>query len=182
MAQNSTEITPRSGSVLDGTQQNPFPAVPADRAKPDFVFFGTPEDKEILIVELKGPGDTAQGEEYQQLNSYVMYLSSRFPSSKVNGILVARDHAPYLNNVVSNAITFEKWDDVLLRSRRGHMDLLTALLVGTDPAGDDARIQQVCELGGQAVKDFLTQMSEREPQLKELVDKFKPVQGSPNPN
>ena len=62
------------------------------------------------------------------------------------------------------------------------MDLLTALLVGTDPAGDDARIQQVCELGGQAVKDFLTQMSEREPQLKELVDKFKPVQGSPNPN
>lgn len=163
-------------------KRNPFPALPADRTLPDFVFFGTAEDREILVVELKGPGDVAELEEYQQLHSYVLYLASRFQSAKVSGLLVSGGHAPYLSSYRSEAIGFEKWSDVLLRSRRGHMGLLTALLVGTDPVGDDARIQQVCELGGQAVQDFLTQMSVREPLLRELVSKLKPVPGSPMPN
>jgi hypothetical protein len=162
-------------------KRNPFPPIPADRTLPDFVFFGTAEDREILVVELKGPGDIAENEEYQQLHSYVLYLASRFQSAKVSGLLVSGGHAPYLSSYRSQAIDFEKWDDVLLRSRRGHMDLLTALLVGTDPVGDDARIQQVCELGGQAVQDFLTQMSEREPLLRELVNRLKPVPGTPTP-
>lgn len=160
-------------------KRNPFPAIPADRTLPDFVFFGTAEDREILVVELKGPGDVAEHEEYQQLHSYVLYLASRFQSAKVTGLLVSGGHAAYLSNYRSEAIDFEKWDDVLLRSRRGHMDLLTALLVGTDPVGDDARIQQVCELGGQAVQEFLTQMSEREPLLRDLVNRLKPVPGTP---
>lgn len=160
-------------------KRNPFPPIPADRTLPDFVFFGTAEDREILVVELKGPGDIAENEEYQQLHSYVLYLASRFQSAKVSGLLVSGGHAPYLSNYRSQAIDFEKWDDVLLRSRRGHMDLLTALLVGTDPVGDDARIQQVCELGGQAVQEFLTQMSEREPLLRDLVNRLKPVPGTP---
>ncbi len=162
-------------------KRNPFPPIPADRTLPDFVFFGTAEDREILVVELKGPGDIAENEEYQQLHSYVLYLASRFQSAKVSGLLVSGGHAPYLSNYRSQAIDFEKWDDVLLRSRRGHMDLLTALLVGTDPVGDDARIQQVCELGGQAVQEFLTQMSEREPLLRDLVNRLKPVPGTPTP-
>lgn len=163
-------------------KRNPFPPIPADRTLPDFVFFGSPEDQEILVVELKGPADTAQHEEYQQLHSYVLYLASRFSGSKVSGLLVSGDHAPYLMSYRSEAIDFAKWNDVLLHSRRGHMDLLTALLVGTDPVGDDARIQQVCELGGQAVKDFLTQMSVREPLLRDLVNRLQPVPGSPPPN
>jgi hypothetical protein len=163
------------------SKRNPFPPIPADRTMPDFVFFGTAEDREILVVELKGPGDVAEHEEYQQLHSYVLYLASRFQSAKVTGLLVSGGHAEYLYKYSSQAIDFEKWDDVLLRSRRGHMDLLTALLVGTDPFGDDARIQQVCELGGQAVQDFLTQMSEREPLLRDLVNKLKPVPGTPKP-
>lgn len=162
-------------------KRNPFPPIPADRTLPDFVFFGTAEDREILVVELKGPGDTAENEEYQQLHSYVLYLASRFQSAKVSGLLVSGGHAPYLSSYRSEAIDFEKWDDVLLRSRRGHMDLLTALLVGTDPVGDDARIQQVCELGGEAVQGFLTQMSEREPLLRDLVNRLKPVPGTPIP-
>ncbi|MCQ3002572.1 ATP-binding protein [Pseudomonas syringae] len=160
-------------------KRNPFPAMPADRTLPDFVFFGSPEDKDILIVELKGPGDVAEIEEYQQLHSYVLYLSSRFQSSNVTGLLVAGSHAQYVAKMASPVIGFETWTDVLLRSRRGHMDLLSALLVGTDPFGDDSRIQQVCELGGQAVQDFLTQMSEREPMLQDLVSRLKPVPGSP---
>ena len=162
-------------------KRNPFPAIPADRTLPDFVFFGTPEDREHLVVEPKGPGDIADHEEYQQLHSYVLYLASRFQSAKVTGLLVSGGHADYLTNYRSQAIDFEKWSDVLLRSRRGHMDLLAALLVGTDPVGGDARIDQVCELGGQAVQEFLTQMSEREPSLRELANKLKPVPGTPTP-
>ena len=164
------------------SKRNPFPPIPADRTLPDFVFFGTAEDREILVVELKGPGDIAENEEYLQLHSYVLYLASRFQNAKVSGLLVAGGHAPYLSSYQSEAMDFEKWGDVLLRSRRGHMDLLTALLVGTDPVGDDARIQQVCELGGQAVQEFLTQMSEREPLLRDLVKKLKPVPGTPPPH
>jgi len=163
-------------------KRNPFPVIPADRTMPDFVFFGTAEDREILVVELKGPGDVAENEEYQQLHSYVLYLASRFQGAKVTGLLVAGGHAEYLSAYRSQAIEFEKWSEVLLRSRRGHMDLLTALLVGTDPVGDDARIQQVCELGGQAVQEFLAQMSEREPLLRDLVNKLKPVPGTPKPS
>lgn len=163
-------------------KRNPFPALPADRTLPDFVFFGTAEDREILVVELKGPNDVAEHEEYQQLHSYVLYMASRFQGSKVTGLLVAGSHAEYLANYASPAIGFEKWSDILLNSRRGHMDLLSALLVGTDPFGDDARIQQVCELGGEAVQGFLTQMSEREPQLRDLVSRLKPVPGSPKNN
>jgi len=161
--------------------RNPFPPIPADRTKPDFVFFGSPEDREILIVELKGPADTAQQEEYQQLHSYVLYLASRFTSSRVSGLLVSGDHSSTLMSFRSESMDFMKWNDVLLQSRRGHMDLLTALLVGTDPAGDDTRIQQVCELGGTAVRDFLTQMSVKEPQLRDLVNRLTPVPGTPQP-
>ncbi|MDU8429893.1 ATP-binding protein [Pseudomonas syringae pv. actinidifoliorum] len=160
-------------------KQNPFPPLAADRTLPDFVFFGSPENREILVVELKGPKDVAEGAEYLQLHSYVLYLSSRFQSSNVTGVLVAGSHADYVKKMKSEAISFETWDEVLLRSRRGHMDLLSALLVGTDPVPDDARIEQVCELGGKAVQDFLTQMSEREPMLRDLVSKLKPVSGTP---
>lgn len=173
-------IVESEGALI--AKRNPFPEIPADRTMPDFVFFGTPEDREILVVELKGPADTAQHEEYQQLHSYVVYLASRLPGSKVSGVLVAGDHAPYLDDLRSKAIDFARWNDVLLNSRRGHMDLLTALLVGTDPVGDDARIQQVCELGGQAVKDFLTQMSVREPLLQDLVRRLQPTPGTPAPH
>lgn len=172
-----------SEAVEDGSlaKRAPFAPIPADRTKPDFVFFGTAEDKEILVVELKGPSDTAQFEEFEQLRAYVTYLKSRFTDSDVRGILVARDHSPSMDGLVPPIITFEKWDTLLMRSRRAHAELLEAMLVGADPAPDDARVRQICELGGDVVRDFLTQMSARDSRLRDLVQKLAPVKGSPAP-
>lgn len=159
----------------------PFAKMPADRTQPDFVFFGVSDDSEILVVELKGPGDTAQWEEAQQLTAYVNYLLSRFNTSNVRGILVAGSIDQKVKETLQPNITFEPWNDVLLRSRRAHAELLRAMLVSSDPGGDDARVKQIYELGGAPVKQFLEQMSEKDSVLRELITRLKPVIGTPTP-
>lgn len=49
----------------------------AQKTKPDFVFLGTPEERNILVVELKSPNETAGHIEHEQLYSYVSYLTGR---------------------------------------------------------------------------------------------------------
>lgn len=140
--------------------------------KPDFVFLGDTDDKNILVVEIKGNEVTASWEEDEQLSSYKRFLASKFTSSKVDGILVA---GGFLENMVANGAkntSYIKWNDILLRSRRDHMELLAALLAGTDADPSDSRVKQICELGGEPVRDFLASMSETSPELKHIVDKL----------
>jgi len=147
----------------------------AEYTKPDFVFLGatvTGGSDHIVVVELKGPDDTAGWPEYEQLNSYVSYLKSRFGSSKVEGVLVARSHDEGVKEIAGKTIVFKEWKDLLLRSRKEHMELIAALLAGNEADAQDSRVQQICELGGEAVTGFLAQMSARDPALRELVGKL----------
>lgn len=147
----------------------------AAHTKPDFVFLGatvTGEKDHIVVVELKGPDDTAGWPEYEQLNSYVSYLKSRSGSSTVEGILVARSHDQGIIEIAGKTIQFKEWKDILLRSRREHMELIAALLAGSDADANDSRVRQICELGGEAVTGFLSKMSERDPVLRELVSQL----------
>jgi hypothetical protein len=139
--------------------------------KPDFVFLGDADDKEILIIELKGPDAAAGWAEDEQLNSYMRYLQSRFTNAIVKGILVAGSFDPNLAKLQSKGSTYLQWKEVLLRSRRDHMELLAALLAGTEADKQDARVQQICELGGKPVESFLIAMSKNTPQLAELTKK-----------
>ncbi|POZ61985.1 ATP-binding protein [Chromobacterium alticapitis] len=150
-------------------------STPTDYTKPDFVFLSNADDANILVVELKGPDATASWPEFHQLHSYMTFLQSRFSKSNVTGILVARNFDEGIEKQKSNAMTYKKWQDLLLRSRRDHMDLLAALLSGTDADANDARIQQICELGGKPVRDFLVQMSDNNTVLSDLVKKLGPV-------
>lgn len=52
------------------------------------------------------------------------------------------------------------------------MELIAALLAGNEADAQDSRVQQICELGGDAVTGFLAQMSARDPALRELVGKL----------
>lgn len=52
------------------------------------------------------------------------------------------------------------------------MELIAALLAGNEADAQDSRVQQICELGGEAVTGFLAQMSARDPALRELVGKL----------
>lgn len=137
--------------------------------KPDFVFFADATDQKIVIVELKGPGDTAGWPEYQQLWSYVSYIQSRHTSATVLGILVARSFDDGIKKQKPPTVTFSEWTDLLLRSRRDHMVLLAGLLAGTDADAKDARVQQICQLGGEPVSDFLKSMAEQNEDLERLA-------------
>lgn len=149
--------------------------VAGDNTKPDLVFLGDTEDREILIVELKGPEITASWGEDEQLDSYKRYLQSRFTKSTVKGILVAGGFEETVLKQRSITTEYMKWEDVLLRSRRDHMELLAALLAGTEADHRDARVQQICELGGAPVQGFLKDMSNSTPELMALVTKLSPA-------
>jgi hypothetical protein len=149
--------------------------VAGDNTKPDFVFLGDTDDREILIVELKGPDSAASWAEDEQLDSYKRYLQSRFSTSTVRGILVAGSFDENMMKQRSVSTDYIKWKDVLLRSRRDHMELLAALLAGSESNHMDARVQQICELGGEPVKAFLKDMSKTTPELLTLVEKLSPA-------
>jgi RecB family endonuclease NucS len=142
--------------------------------KPDFVFFADSQETDILIVELKGPKETASWDEYAQLHSYMTYIQRFRPKATVRGVLLSGSHDPEPHKQYPG-IELMTWDTVLLRSRREHMVLLSALLAGSEAHAEDPRVQQICELGGQPVLEFLTQMSEKDPALRELVQQFPPA-------
>ncbi len=105
------------------------------RITPNLILFSfgatvTAGAEHIVVVELKGPDDTAGWPEYEQLNSYVSYLKSRFPSNRVEGILVARSHDEGVKENAGRTIAFKEWNELLLRSRKEHMELIAALLAG----------------------------------------------------
>ncbi|BCM24155.1 ATP-binding protein [Methyloradius palustris] len=142
--------------------------------QPDFVFFEDANQNNMVIVELKGPEITASYGQDEQLNSYVRYLQSRFPGSNVNGILVSGNFDEVLYKTASVAVEYVRWEDVLKRSRRDHMELLAALLAGSETDKQDARVQQICQLGGKPVEEFLIAMSQHTPQLALIMDKLSP--------
>lgn len=162
-------------------KRHPFPKMPIDGTFPDFVFFDNSGRSEILVVELKGPDATAAWTEVEQLRAYVNFLSSRFDSAKVSGLLVSRSIDVRASESLQRNMAFESWSDVLLRSRKAHAQLLRAMLVSSDPAEDDARVEQILELGGPAVREFLEMMAKKDPELNDLMIKLKPVTGGPTP-
>lgn len=141
--------------------------------KPDFVFLANVEDTKFLIVELKGPDETAAWPEYQQLWSYISYLQSRFPDATIDGMLIARSFEGGIVKQKLDSIQFKTWHDLLLRSRKDHMELLAAILAGTGADPHDARIKQICELGGAPVTSFLESMSAHNDDLRHLVSRLK---------
>jgi hypothetical protein len=141
--------------------------------KPDFVFFGDVTNAKLLVVELKGPDETAAWPEYQQLFSYMSYLQSRYTDATVEGILIARSFDAGIIKQKGPTIQFKAWPELLLRSRKDHMAMLAAILAGTTADAQDARVQQICELGGPAVTGFLEKMSDQNEDLKSLVNRLK---------
>jgi hypothetical protein len=144
----------------------------AGSTMPDIVFLGDANNQFILIVELKGPEITAAWGEDEQLTSYVRYIKSRFPSSQVYGLLIAGGFDSDVIESSNKLNSFKKWDEILYKSRKEHMELLAALIAGSDADALDTRVQQICELGGTAVNDFLEDMRKRVPEIDQLFRDF----------
>ncbi|WP_171430075.1 ATP-binding protein [Acinetobacter lactucae] len=145
---------------------------PEDKTRPDFVFLNTASENEYLIIELKGPELSIGANEIQQLTSYIMYIRQRFSGCKIQGVLVAGSFVQEALVDCPPSITSMTWNDILLNSRHTHMELLAALLAGSDANANDARVRQICELGGDSVTDFLTSMSDKNPDLSAIMKRL----------
>lgn len=139
---------------------------------PDFVFFES-QDKNILVVELKSPSESADTGEWEQLDSYVRFLQSKHTDTDVKGLLVAKSFAEVLSKDAYSGRGIEKksWDTILKESRRGHMDLLAALI--SNNSGDPNRVANP-DIAGNEVQDFLIEMAKHDEDLKYLMSTVNP--------
>jgi len=139
-----------------------------DEKRPDFVFLSTTEDKEILVVELKNPQEDLTIDNREQLHKYLVHLERQYPNSEISGMLVGSGSVKTTNN----AIQVVTWKAILQRSYARHVDLLAAMLAPGIEAGDDDRMRQVREFGGDATWELLKRVSSKDDRLAELIKVF----------
>ena len=149
-------------------------ATPNDYKQPDVVFLGDAEDRNIIVVELKGPDATVAWLEFNQLQSYMQYFQSRFPNANVTGYLIARGIEESVLKQTPPTVQFKSWSDILIESRKEHMQILATIMAGNDINPSDTRIQQICELGGEPVQQFLLQMAKNNDDLARIISKLEP--------
>ncbi|KGQ25845.1 hypothetical protein JP27_07375 [Gallibacterium anatis] len=136
--------------------------------QPDFVFLGTSNDYEFLVIELKA-NDTANYENFAQLRSYVEFLEQKYSSTNVKGILIARSLDKDVERKIDDhsSLEFMSWDTLLKRSRQEYITFLTALLLVTDENPQDA-----IDWGGKEIEEFLQQMAQNDEDIKAMMDKY----------
>lgn len=135
--------------------------------KPDFVFFSDIESKNIVVVEIKSPREDLTFKNREQLAAYMVYIEQQYPDAIRRGYLIGTNgqnlKAKY------DDISIMSWSDVFINSRRGHIDMLAAMLSTANPDPDDDRMKQVLEFGGDEVWELLTRVAANDETLADLV-------------
>lgn len=130
------------------------------KLRPDFVFLSNGDNKNIVVIELKGPeGDKAlQPGEYEQLAHYLRIISRVYPevSSEIRGVLIGHELGSFYKS--DHRITIKTWSDVLQEARIQHLDYLKSLLAVSNPTADDVRLKQIADFGGPETVELLTRM------------------------
>ena len=139
-----------------------------DSTKPDFVFFSTLDKDHIVIVELKTPRDDLTLENREQLASYMVYLEQQYPDAKREGILIGANGKGITNG--REDIRIMSWSDLLRESKRGHVDMLGAMLRTANPDPDDSRLDYIQEFGGPEVWDMLEKLATNDEHLSNLLE------------
>ena len=135
--------------------------------KPDFVFFSDVDYGKIVIVEIKSPREDLNFRNREQLAAYMVYIEQQYPDAERRGYLVGSNGQNLARG--REDIEILSWTDVFLNSRRGHVDMLAAMLSTANPDADDDRMKQILEFGGDEVWDLLTQVSANDEDLSDLV-------------
>jgi len=138
-----------------------------DAYKPDFVFFSDVNQKTIVVAEIKTPREDLNFRNREQLAAYMVYLEQQYPDAKRRGYLVGSNGQKMARG--RDDIEIFSWTDVFLNSRRGHIDMLAAMLSTANPDADDDRIKQILEFGGDKVWELLTHVAANDEVLSELV-------------
>lgn len=141
-----------------------------ERTIPDFVFLGSANDEDILVVELKA--NTSVGHtEFEQLRSYVEYLEITFSSSNVKGILIASSVDKLTSRKIKemSSLDFMSWDTLLKKSRKEYITFLTALLLTSEETPEEA-----IDWGGKEIEEFLIEMAKNDSEIQQMMKKYKP--------
>lgn len=162
---NQTLKTLVNDAIKDGSlvPERYYGVEDEDKTRPDFVFLESP-NKQIVVVELKGPEITVKAKEIQQIQSYIWYLQERFSTSNITGMIVSGFFDERFKTM--EGISKITWDDILTKSRKEHTHLLIGLLAGSDVSGNDHRVQQIRSLGGPVIEEFLQKVEKNHPDYK----------------
>lgn len=138
-----------------------------DKYKPDFVFFSDIDYDKIVVVEIKTPREDLNFKNREQLSAYMVYVEQQYPAADRKGYLVGSNGQNMSRG--RDDIEILAWSDVFLKSRRGHIDMLAAMLSTANPDADDDRIKQILEFGGEEVWELLTRVAANDEKLSELL-------------
>jgi hypothetical protein len=148
---NQTLATVVNKAATEGLISTRMPTGPVQinqKFKPDFVFLSDQDRSEILVVEIKSPQEELTIEHREQLHAYLVFMEQTYPQSKRSGILIGA--GPQRLEIPYKDMRACYWTDVFIRSRRGHIELLAAMLKRSNPEEDDDRVAQIKEFGGDA--------------------------------
>ncbi len=152
-----------------------------DTNRPDFVFLSSPEDRQIVVVELKNPQVDLTIANRRQLEDYLTWFETHYPDADRRGVLVGRK--PVGMSTPYNNMTIIPWTEVLGKSRARNLELLAAMLLRTGSgAVGDARIVDALQLGGPEAKALLERLAREHSELSDLMASFHEVpSSSPSP-
>jgi hypothetical protein len=148
--------------------------------KPDFVFLSSPEERQILIVELKNPQEDLTIENRKQLEDYMTWVEAHYPDAELSGYLIGRK--PNKMEVKYKGMKILPWTEVLARSRARNLELLAAMLLrtGSGRAGD-IRVADAIELGGPEAKKLLERLAVEHGEIRDLMTSFEVIKSKLSP-
>ena len=161
------------GQIPSGRRVN-VGGVP-DKNKPDFVFMSSPEEHEIVVVELKNPQEDLTLENRMQLQDYLGWFEAHYPNAQRRGYLIGRKP----NNMPSpyEKLTILSWTEVLRRSRARNLELLAAMLLKTGPGAEsDARTADAIQLGGVEANELLERLGSKHQEIRTLMNSFEVIE------
>lgn len=135
--------------------------------KPDFVYFSDVDMDKIVVVEIKSPREDLTFRNREQLASYMVYIEQQYPKAERKGYLVGTNGQGLSPSRTD--IEVLSWTEVFVASRRGHIDMLAAMLSTANPDADDDRVRQILEFGGDEVWELLTHVAANDDRLAELL-------------
>jgi hypothetical protein len=148
--------------------------------RPDFVFLSSPEEHQILVVELKNPQEDLTIENRKQLEDYMTWFEEHYPDAEIRGYLIGRK--PNKMDAKYEGMKILAWTEVLARSRARNLELLAAMLLKTGSGGaDDARVADAITLGGPEAKALLERLAGEHKELKDLMASFEVIKKKSSP-
>src|SRR5690606_3769905 len=101
--------------------------------RPDFVFLSSPEQRQIVVVELKNPQEDLTIDNRSQLVDYLTWFEAQYPDASLHGYLVGRNSGNL--PAMHVGVKIVPWTSILMISRARNLELLAAMLL---QAGGDS--------------------------------------------